>query len=1056
MNFFKNMSLPRLAIERPVTVAMVLLSCFALGIIAVYKLPLEFLMRVDVPLLSCYIPYPGAFPEQVESEVAKPAEEEFMTLPHLQRISSWSDGNGCSLLLRYNWDTNMSMAAADLRDTIERLKLKLPADVERIFIRRFSSDTAPVLRFALFRDDRQDELAQWARTILKNRLLRINGVADVEVSGRETREVYVEFNQGALQSRGLGLYDVVQSLQQNNVSIGAGQLDEGSHTYFVRIVDELHEPEELAAAVITKDGVRLDQVANVHVLPPEGADQFMVDGKRGVFINVLRESEANTVAVCDAIHEELARLRNGPDLEGTDTFVFEDQAEIIRYALGQLFKAGELGSLLALAVLWLFLRNMRATLLVSLTTPASLVVAFVFLYFTGHSLNIITIASMLLAVGMLVDNAIVVIENIHQYYEREPGAADIPRRGAEQVGLAITASTLTTIVVFIPVFYLNAGELSLIMKEFAGPMATALLASLVLALTLLPLVESKMGAKLHTAAAPKAPSGWRRHTKRWFGWFQPFMWFQAYYAEALRTTLSRRPTALGMLALCALITYAVPFREVGLQQMPTLDLRQVRVFFSADPNYGSDAVTKTVDQLTAALDLRREELGIANVYVRTWTSGGEIRVYLVKEDELPRGAEFPYSTEEVRDSLSILLPRTVPGATLDCGVAQTDVNEERRVAVRVRGDNSAKVREYAELFRKQLDKADPPLLNDTKVELPDDKEEIQVSVDMERAATAGASPLFIARTVDFALRGVRLPPLKKMGDETSVWAKFREEDRRDAEDLMNIAVPALTKSLVPLNRLATLTRQPTPPTLYREDGKNVTTVSGGTRDKNLSRVQAGIEQVADQFALDQGYTIAIGQRLEELNENIANFRSALIMAVILIYIVMAALFESFILPLSILTAVPLAFIGVYWSMYLTDTPLDTVALVGSILMCGVIVNNGIVIIDLINELRRDGMDRFNAVIRAGKNRLRPVLMTTLTTVLGTLPIAFTTSGESSALTSLGRTFVGGLTAGTVLTLVVVPLFYTLIDDLREWMMAFAGSFRRSASQGTTTAVRENL
>lgn len=1028
-----------MAIHKPVTVIMIVVSLIALGLVSLDRLPLEFLMRVDVPILTCYIPYPGALPEQVEREVAIPAEAEFMTLGGLQRISTWSDTNGCNILIRYDWDMKMSMAAADLRDRIERLKLKLPEEVDRIFIRRYSSDMSPVLRFALFRQEDQDALAQWARTVLKNRLMRIKGVADVEVSGREQSEVSVEFDQGALRSRNLGLYDVVQTLQQANVNVSAGQLDEGRHRYFVRIQDEIVEPEQLRNLVVSPAGVRLSEIAEVKEVPPEGATDFSVDGQSGVFVNVLRESEANTVAVCDAIHAELAQIRREPGFESVDTFVFEDQAEIIRYALGQLRTAGIAGSFLAFAVLFLFLWNMRATLLVSLMTPASLVVAFVFLYFTGRSLNLVTIAAMIVSLGMLVDNAIVVIENIHQHYRPGIDRTENACHGAEQVGLAITASTLTTVVVFIPVLYLDAGELSLIMREFSGPMVLSLLASLVLALTVLPLAESRL-ARLMPDTSRRPGKRWTVAFMAWFNAFQPYNRMLAYYREVLRMTISRPVITVGLLFLLGFFTYTIPFQEVGLQQMPSLDLRQIRVRFTVDPNYGEVGTKATVEHLTAALDARREQLGISNVYVRSGAWGGEIRVYLVKPETLPEGQVMPYTTDDVRDMLSVLLPATVPGALVDCGVARAEVAEEQRVTIRMNGDDSRRVREYAEAFSRQLEKLDPEVLKDVKVDKPDDKQEVQVDVDEDLAASMGATPLFVARTVDFAMRGTRLPPLKPEGEEIPVWARFRSEDRSDMRDLMNVSVPGMG-GLVPLGRIASLDKGQTPPSLYRENGKNVTSVSGLTSERDMSRIEREVDRVISGFAMDRGYGISMGDRFEELNASAKNYRSALGLAVILIYIVMAALFESFILPLSILTTVPLAFIGVYWSMFLTETPLDTVALVGCILMCGIIVNNGIVMIDRIGELRREGVDRFEAVLQASCSRLRPVLMTTLTTILGTLPTAFKTTGESSALTSLGRAFVGGISAGTMLTLFIVPLFYLLVDDFQTWCVQYVSGFR---------------
>ncbi|NJL73117.1 MAG: efflux RND transporter permease subunit [Candidatus Competibacteraceae bacterium] len=436
--------MPGFAIRRPVTVCMILLSVLILGGIAFYKTPLEFIMRIDVPFLWCYIPYPGATPQQVEQEVAVLAEGEFKTLRGLERVTTQSHNGGCNIALRFGWDADMGLATAELRDRIERLKLDLPQEIDRIFIRRFSTNQEPILRFALFREHDQDDLARSARTYLKSRLLRVDGVADVEVSGRELQEVYVDFNQQALGSLNLGLYDVVSALQTASFDMGVGSLEEGNTKFLIRMSGEYETPEELENLLVAPQGIRLKDVADVRVAEPDGASSFSVDGKQGVFITIQKESEANAVETCDRVHAELAQIHDDPRFRDAEVFVFHDQSEIIRFALTNLMKAGASGSFLAFLVLLLFLRRLRPTLVVSMAIPASLVVAFVYVYITGRSLNVITIASMIVSAGMLVDNAIVVIENIHRH--RAFGTDRIASiiRGTNEVAMAITASTLTT------------------------------------------------------------------------------------------------------------------------------------------------------------------------------------------------------------------------------------------------------------------------------------------------------------------------------------------------------------------------------------------------------------------------------------------------------------------------------------------------------------------------------------------------------------------------------------------------------------------------------------
>ncbi len=1032
-------SLPSFAIHRPVTMTMLVITLLGLGAIALHLIPLEFIPRVDVPILTCYIPYPGAAPRQVEKEVAIPAEGEFMTLSGLERITSSCNSGGCHIAMNFDWDANMALATTELRDRIERLKLALPDEIDRVFIRRYYSDRAPIMRFALFREENGDELAHAARTMLKNRLMRVKGVADVEISGREIEEVYVEFDQEQLLSRNLGIYEAVSALQQSSVNVSIGELKDGATKYLVRTQGEYTHPDELKDLILSAGGVRLGDVATVSVRPPSGTGRFSIDGKPGIFIRVRREAEANTVETCDAVHEELARIQEEPAFKDAEIFIFDDQGEIVRFAIGALLKAGKFGSLLAFLVLLFSLRRLGPTLVVALMTPASLVAAIVYLYLSGHSLNLVTMSAMLVAVGMLVDNAIVVIENIQRHNHLSTDWQKNAQRGASEVGLAITAATLTTIVVFIPVIYLEAGELSLFMREFSGPMTIALLASLVLALTVLPLAESRLqgfSTKNHWRLF-RNKKRTKKSKKRRFS-FQPIENSRILYTDLLNKILDRRSISIGALALLLLITYHVPFKSVGMQQMPSLDIRQVNIDFRTEANYGYDRTKTDTNKLLSLLDDKRQELGIKNIFLEQWSTGANIRLFLLQKDELPSGEILPYSTKEVQQIVAELLPQKLPGASITCGAnAASSSTQSQVVSVRMRGDDMQTLESFAEEFRRRM--SSHPDLYETRTSKDESRKEIQIHIDKAKAASHGISPMVIARTVSFSLRGTRLPFMKRNGREITVWSRFQGEDRRSKADLENVAFQEFGGELIKLKQLVNMTQAPAPSGAYRENGKNVLTISGQTQEKNLSPIQNDLTAMAATMELPQGYSLHLGDRLKTLDKNLQNFQNTLIMSVLLIYIVMAALFESLLLPLSILTSVLLAFVGVYWSMYLTNTPMDTIALIGSILMCGIIVNNGIVIVDHINQLRRQGVPRTKAILQAGKDRFRPVIMTSLTTILGTIPLAIGGSDTSSALASLGRAFVGGLSAGTLLTLLVVPLIYTLIDDLQQWSKNFLAS-----------------
>jgi HAE1 family hydrophobic/amphiphilic exporter-1 len=1035
---------------------MVTISILGLGIIAAYRLPLKFLPDMDFPFAGCFIPYAGATPEQVEREIAIPAEGQFRTISNIDRISTTSTSDGCRVNMRFNSGTDMGVASAEIRDRIERLKLVLPDEIDRIFLYRHSSNAIPVMAFGLFKAGDEAEFAHLVRTVAQPRLARIEGVAEVMIFASSPEpEVLIEFDQDRLRTHSVALYQVIAMLQSANLNFPVGNIEDGQTKFYMRVNNELSRPEAIANLVVSPTGVRLKDIAEVGFRTRELEGHYDIDGKGGAFIIIRKESEANTVSTCKAIREEIERIKTDPVFAGAGEFIFFDQSEMILAALNGLIDAGKLGGILAIIVLFLFLLRFRPTIVVALAIPTSLVAALVFMLFYGLSLNLITMMSLIVAVGMLVDNAIVVLENIYRYYQMGYSPKESATRGASEVSVAITASTLTTVVVFIPVLYMESGEMAAYMKEFAYPMTASLFASLLVALTLIPLALSRMKErqelylyklasrfvsifrKNQHAPAPASPNP-RPPRPAWLRFLRihPIALTIDAYSAALNLVMKRRLATMLAIFLLLLLTGLLPYRRVGMQQMPTLDMREVDINVELDQNFNMDMAKAQFDQLKAAIDQQRQELGISNVFTRYQPDGGAIEVHLVD----PENADVPYTTREVLGILSERLPRRLPGVKLQFDVPEggQEGSSAFYISLRIRGDDARRLADYAEQLRAVLAKVSN--LSDVNVDTERARQEVQIQIDAPKAENQGVTPFIIARTVDIALRGSRLPYLKQGGREFPVWAQFREENRKSRDNLDNVAVIGGLGSLVPLSQLVMFNKAESPATIERIDAKNVVTVLAKLQIENLLEVQQQVQKIVDDFPLPPGYSIQLGDEFREMATNMANFATTLVMALILVYIVMAALFESMLLPLSVLTSVPLAFVGVYWAMFISGTPLDTVGLIGCILMVGVIVNNGIVIVDHINFLRAQGQNRLDAIIQAGRDRFRPVMMTALTTILGCVPLAIESkAGSTISFVSLGRAFIGGLTVGTLLTLVVVPLLYSLIDDARAWFTSYAAS-----------------
>jgi len=1048
-----KLSLPDFALRRPVTVLMLSISFVGLGAIAWYQIPLKFLPRVEDPFIGCQIIYPGATPEQVEQQLAIPAEGEFRTIPGLKHIRSQSGSNGVFVAMIFEPETDMGTASADVRDRMERLKLELPPEVDRMIIHRSQSDALPVMFVGLFQDGDLREFVNRLEDLLQPALARVDGVANVDIFSPVPREeVVVEFDPDVLRGRNLSLAGLVGALQQSSMNLSAGELQEGEKKYLVRVTGEYRKISTLKSLIVGPNGLRLQDVASVRYAARDEHDYISLDGQGGAVAFITKESESNTVSTCRDLRRELERVLALPEFEGATHVVFFDQAELILGALDNLKQEGLYGAAMALIVLFTFLHRVRPTIIVALTIPSSLMVALVFMFVTGMTLNLITMVSMIISVGMLVDNAIVVVENIIRYHRLGYDMKESARRGASEVGLAIFAATTTTWVVFVPIYYQEGGNFAIIMKQLGVPLVVALGGSLIIALTVVPLAMSRM--------RPRPAFG----LARWFSGREGNSLVARIaglrliqrtidgYASILRYSLRRRLAVLLLLAGLVWLTFHVPLGEhgVGQQGMPKLDRRQINVRVELEQNYDLTATSELFAQLEAQVNQWRDELGIKRVFNHHHATGGQLNLFLYSDEDGELGENPPYSTDEVTAILSRRLPKLIPGGEIrfvQTGSGET--GQQQTVALNMRGDDRKTLNQFAQRLADVLNASEH--LSDSRTDTERTTQEVQILIDEELADQEGITATAIAQTIDMALRGAQLPYMKQGSREVPVWAQFREEDRRRKESLDNVTIMSRTGELVPLTHLVDYQRAPAPTTISRIEGKNVVTVTAKVNTPNMTLAGQAMQQAVGSFDLPVGYSIDMGDEMKEMAETMSSFFVTLFMAVMLIYLVMCALFESYLLPLSILTSVPLALGGGVWMLYFMESQLDPVTLIGCVLMTGLIVNNGIVIVDHINHLRKQHGDAKTAIVEAGRDRFRPVFMTAITTILGVIPLAMADTGGAATFAGLGQALIGGLTAGTILTLFIVPVFYSLIDDFHTWFFQFFGSFsqlRRTSDTNT--------
>lgn len=1040
-----NWSLPKISINHPITITMICILILVLGATAWFRIPLKFLPKVDNPFIGCFIPYPGGSPEQVEQQIAIPVEGEFRTIPGLRNIATTSSSNGCQVKMWFDLNTDMTLATADVRDRIERLKLTLPEEVEKILIQRFSSESIPVLAFGLFRTGDEEDYVYLVRTSLIPRLRRLDGVADIQViSPIPEKEVLIEVSQDRLNSLNIPIVSLLNTLRNSSVDISLGSLTQEDKKYFVHLFSEYRNLSDIENLIINKDGMRLKDIATVHFGSKEKPQRVSLDGKGGIILLVIKESEANAVTVCDAIKEELQNILTEEAFLNSTTKILFDQSDLINLALSNLFSEGVYGGIMAFGVLLLFLHRIIPTTIVAFAIPSSLMIGIIFIYFAGMSLNIITMVSLIISVGMLVDNAIVVVENIIRYQQLGYDKKTCAIRGASEVGMAIFASTLTTIVVFLPMYYLETGRMSIFMKEMGGPLVVALLGSLFIALTIVPLIltigisnnekhkQNKYFIFAHTIIT---------RAREMAGSFRIQEKFYTVLDQCIRWTLRNRTAFLIGMGIFLLISYLIPIKSVGMEDLIKLDTRTVDIKVTLDQNFEAARVRDLFDQLSKKLESIKETIAIKNILLFHRETGGEIHVYLYTEDDGEIGRNPPCTTEEALEMIENLFPSHFPGGKLECSIADTgESGTSRKVTLRLTGKDNNVLYEQAQRIKSVLQ--NNPLFADVTTDVEDKTQEIRVAINEWQANEQGINPFTIAQTIDTALRGAQLPYLKEGTREIPVWLQYKEEDRRTKVNLDNLKVITSNGTMVPLRQIVSYEQKPSPETVRRYNGRNVINFRAKTITDDLSLVKKELEKTISKLELPEGYNLSSGIELEEIQTNIANFAVTMSMAIILIYIVMCATFESFLHPFVILLTVPLSLVGSAWTLYLTNSYWDMITLIGCVLMAGVIVNNGIVIVDHINFLRKTHNENLDEIIvQASKDRFRPVMMTALTTILGLVPLATAKTGGAVMFSGLGKALVGGLSLGTVLTLVIVPVFYTIEEDFVNLVSKTIASLR---------------
>ncbi|MEE4272647.1 MAG: efflux RND transporter permease subunit [Thermoanaerobaculales bacterium] len=1004
------MNLPTLAVRRPITTAMILVSILLVGGIAFVRLPLAFLPEVDAPFMFVQIPYQNSHPRQIEREITKPVEETLSTLSGVKSLNSTTDADGAQFFMEFTWGDDIDVIRMKVSEKMDQVEPTLPDDIGPILIFSFNTNDIPVVqgRIAAEGVDLSQNYELLEARIL-NPLRRIDGVARVDLNGVEPRELFVDLILDKIKEHSVDVGALAQLLQSVSSNMVLGRAESGGLRYTVRSLGSFDSIEDLQELVIDERGLRLGDVAEISYEEPPLSFGRHLDGKYAVALDVYKESTANTVEVVREVNRLVEEeINNDPLLKGIQLWVWQDQAEEITNGVNSLKKAGLTGALLATLSLYFFLRRMDSTVIVAMSIPFSIIATCGMMYFLGSSLNILSMMGLMLAVGMLVDNAIVVLESVDRRMRSEGDRRKAALEGAGQVLMAVTASTATTLIVFLPLVIGSGTEMTTWLKEIGITISIALGCSLFSSLTLIPLMSAHM-------LKPK-DNGRNRFVE----------WLEERYVRVLGWTLQHRVKTFFLL-IVGLGVGLLPFFAGWVDSAifsGTLNNRLYLAYEFDDFHYKSQSES-AVNLVEAALETHADELMVDTVYSYYTENEAGTTINFTRDDLSDD------DLKEMRTAIREKLPE-IPGVRL---VFEEDADEGGSTtyfAVKLFGQDTTTLYRIADEAARRLETMDG--VEDVSRPRATGRREVQVSIDRARIAELDRTAADITQMLAFTLGGVRLDRFNAGDREIVTWLALRLEDRSRLDDLQQIPITEAGGKPVLLGDVATFEIIQRPRAIQRENRKVRVAVRGAYDGDDWAGTQQAVEEMMNAFNLPAGYSWSWNDRIVEQANEDAEMGVNFLLALVLVYLVMASLFESLTRPFAILFAIPFALPGTAWMLAATGTPFNLMAQIGLLILMGIVVNNGIVLVDHMNHFRRQGFSAEESILRAGRDRLRPILMTAATTIIGLLPLAIGTANASGLLYyPMARTVMGGLMSSVVLTLLVLPYITLGTEGLSNWM-----------------------
>lgn len=1034
------MRLPEFGVRFPTTNIMIFSAVLVLGLFSLTKLPIDLMPEIEPPVISVITVYEGAGAEDVETKVTEVIENNLATVSNLDKLTSRSMEGLSVVSCRFNWGTNLDEASNDVRDKLEFAKRLLPEEIDTPIVFKFNTAMIPILFIGVnSSDEAYPQLYHLVDKQVSDNLKRIPGVGAVQMYGGRQRQININIDRGRLEAYHLSVQKIVERLAQENITLPAGDLKTGYLDYTLRVPGEFTEPEQIKDIIVASEAekiIYLKDVADVSDSFKEETMMVRSNGRQGMMLMVQKRSGANTVEVARRLRRELKKIeRQMP--QDIKFSVLMDSSEHITQSIKDLTHTVYWGGIFVVLVVFFFLRQVMPSLIIALTIPFSLIIAFIFMYFFGYTVNIMSLSSLAIAIGMVVDNAIVVVDNAYRHRERGQKPAEAAIYGASEVGLAVSASTFTTVVVFFPLVFLR-GITGIMFKQLALMITITLLASLFTALTFSPMLCSKL---LRVVPEEKFRQKQKSLYQRFYeasGKF--FGYLETGYSRILQWSLNhKRATVLLALSVFVLSVMLVP--KIGTEFVPEEDTGDLNIQIELPVGTRVEETDKIARE--AEKIFKQDVPEAKTIFSRVGqSSGGRFGAAFgsrMGPNIVVIGAKLSRITERKRSIKEIAVSIRPKIAAL-AGVKKINIQAGspfarilfgggKPISVEILGHDLEATEALAYKLRADIAKINGAV--DITVSRELGRPELQVEVDRLKASSLGLSMAEITDTLRTYFYGKTASKFRQAGDEYDIFVRLKDSDRTSIKDIEDIPLMLTSGKAVKLSNVARIIQRTGPIEIERQNQERIIKVEANTFRRPLGQIAQDIKAVIARTEIPPGITVNLGSDVEEQAKAFRDLIVLFMLGGLLVYMVMASQFESLLDPFVIMFSVPFAFTGVAFGLFFGGVTLSIISFLGLVMLVGIVVNNAIVLVDYINILRRRGLLLPEAIATGGANRLRPVLMTTVTTLMGLLPLALSRGEGSELWRPLGISMLGGLSLSTLITLVIVPVLYAIFEERKR-------------------------